>query len=164
MKIVYSKLSLSGPKKTLNSILELNYNLNSDKISERFVINFGVQYSDDFNIASNQIIKYSELTGVFYVLSNEKDRLTFHFGLTKIKGTKLKLIKKEFFDREIENEPEINYLSKAELMGESPHSHYGFISDDFKTFFIQENFGQKKEQIKATKPINIKNPIQFHNK
>ncbi|WP_312133179.1 hypothetical protein [Empedobacter sp.] len=133
MIIKYSKIRAnSNSKEALNSILNIDM--------ENMFLKFSIEFSPDK--AAEQILKYSNFTEEFWIVSTEKSRLITHFGFSKINGTFI-------------------YLLHKGSVGMGSYSHIGFISDDFKIFNLKENFYRSEyeknnlNQIRVTKPIEI---------
>jgi len=161
MIIEYSRLRKLSTKDRLNSTLTINYNKNSKTILNRGLVRFDIDFDDSDNLM-DKIMRYAKFKNEYYILSLEKDRMILYFGLKKISGTKMYLIEKETHNNDTARVSEQTLLLTSKLLNENMHTHIGFISDDYKLFFLEEKWSNhKNENLKALSPTNIENPISF---
>jgi hypothetical protein len=144
MIVKYSKLRALLVKDRINSTLSIDYFKNNEKSSIRGLLSFEIE---DEDLLSNHdlAMRYITFKGEYYILALERDKLILYFGLKKISGTKMYLIKKEVFDDKTKG---------------NTYSHIGFISDDLKLFSFHESFNYHgNKEMRAFAPINIENII-----
>ncbi len=144
MILQFKKIRFQGIKERIKSTVNLNTKEKFNTNYTEGILDFSVEYSTNTSLGVSQIMKYAKFTNTYYILKSEESERVYFFGFKKVKGIKLCLVEKEYYENEIKRTSEKDYILNSKLLGSSPYSHIAFIADNLKEFYIEENFQNGK--------------------